>query len=122
MKKTIIKSLISILLIGFLFTQVVSFKEVLKTFSQINLFYFFLAFVAVIGNNVVSTARWQYLIDHSKVKYWYLFRLYFIGNYFNNSFEIIDVSDPSNPVLVKTVLHGDNGLDLRRINFVKILP
>ncbi len=84
MKKTIIKSFVSIALIGFLFTKVVSFNVVLKTFSQINLFYFFLAFVAVIGNNTISTTRWKYLIDNSKVRYWYLLRLYFIGNYFNN--------------------------------------
>jgi len=84
MKKTIIKSLISVLLIVFLFTKVVSFSEVLKTFSQINIWYFLLAFAAILGNNFVSTTRWKYLIDHSKVKYWYLFKLYFIGNYFNN--------------------------------------
>jgi len=84
MKKTIIKSLISFSLLVFLFTKVVSFSEVLSTFTQINLGYFLLALVFIFGNNFVSTARWKYLIDHAKVKYWYLFRLYFIVNYFNN--------------------------------------
>jgi len=84
MKKTIIKSLISLGLLAFLFTKVVSITEVIASFSKINLFFFFLAFVFILGNNFISAIRWKYLIDHSKIKYWYLFRLYFIGNYFNN--------------------------------------
>ena len=84
MKKTVIKTLISLSLLTFLFTKVVSIDEVIRITSGANFVLLSLAFLFILLNNLTSSLRWKYLIDVAKVKYWFLFRLYFVGNFFNN--------------------------------------
>ncbi len=85
--KTILKIIISIGLITYLFTQKVDTTELVSNFKLINWVYIPIIFLTIVIHYVVSSFRWKSLLIHHKsneVSRFYLFKLYFIGAFFNN--------------------------------------
>jgi len=85
--KTILKITISIGLITYLFTQKVDTTELVNNFKLINWVYIPVIFLTIVIHYVVSSFRWKSLLIHHKsneVSRFYLFKLYFIGAFFNN--------------------------------------
>ena len=85
--KTILKITISIGLITYLFTQKVDTTELVNNFKLINWVYIPIIFITIVIHYVVSSFRWKSLLIHHKsneVSRFYLFKLYFIGAFFNN--------------------------------------
>lgn len=59
-------------------------SEIVKSFSNSNLYYFMLSLLFIGLNYIFSSIRWRYLVIDSKLKLSYMIKLYFIGSFFNN--------------------------------------
>lgn len=85
--KTVLKIVISLGLIIYLFTKKVDTVELINNFKLINWVYIPIIFSTIVVHYVVSSFRWKSLLIHhrsSEVSRFYLFKLYFIGAFFNN--------------------------------------
>lgn len=85
--KTILKILVSGVLIAFLATQV-NFEEVKSSLANFNYSFLVLSVVLVCLNYLFSSIRWKSLLsiyeNTSKVRLGKLISLYFVGSFFNN--------------------------------------
>lgn len=85
--KTILKITVSLGLIIYLFTKKVDTGELVSNFKLINWVYIPVIFLTIVIHYVVSSFRWKSLLIHhrsNEVSRFYLFKLYFIGAFFNN--------------------------------------
>jgi uncharacterized membrane protein YbhN (UPF0104 family) len=85
--KTILKIAVSLGLIIYLFTKKVDTGELVSNFKLINWVYIPIIFLTIVIHYVVSSFRWKSLLIHhrsNEASRFYLFKLYFIGAFFNN--------------------------------------
>lgn len=85
-KKNIIKVVISLILIGFLFGFLVDFGKFLETLASLNIEYLLLGVLFLLLSIMISALRWKYLLSirNAKIKYLTAFKEYLIGMFFNN--------------------------------------
>lgn len=85
--KTVIKILISSVLIFYLFSRKIDKGELVENFKLLDWRYIPLVFATIIIHYAISSFRWKSLLIHEKsneVSRWYLLKLYFMGAFFNN--------------------------------------
>ncbi|MBW6441654.1 flippase-like domain-containing protein [Patescibacteria group bacterium] len=85
--KTVLKIVISLSLIIYLFSTKVDKAELIENFKILNWRFLPLIFLTIVVHYVISSFRWKSLLIHEnsdKVSRVYLFKLYFIGAFFNN--------------------------------------
>ena len=85
--KTVVKISVSVGLIFYLFTYKVDKSDLIDNFKLLDWRYIPLVFATIIIHYIVSSFRWKSLLIHERaneISQWYLFKLYFIGAFFNN--------------------------------------
>ncbi len=85
--KTLIKIIVSVGLIIYLITKKIDRNELISNFKLLDWRYLPLMILTIIVHYVISSFRWKSLLIHEnshKISRWYLFKLYFIGAFFNN--------------------------------------
>ncbi len=85
--KTILKIVISLGLVAYLFLTKIDRNELISNFKLLDWRYLPLIVLTIIVHYVISSFRWKSLLIHQdshKVSRWYLFKLYFMGAFFNN--------------------------------------
>ena len=85
-KKNIIKIVVSLILIGFLFGYLVDFEKFIETLSSLNISYLLAGNFFLIGSVFISAFRWKYLLSlrNAKINYLTAVKEYLIGLFFNN--------------------------------------
>ena len=85
-KKNIIKIVVSLILIGFLFGYLVDFEKFIETLSSLNISYLLAGIFFLIGSVFISAFRWKYLLSlrNAKINYLTAVKEYLIGLFFNN--------------------------------------
>lgn len=83
--KTILRVIVSILLLGFLFWKFVDLREFYQIIKKTNLLYFILAYLSAMLGIIISSVRWKVILEHNKQKIGLieLISLYFIGKFYN---------------------------------------
>lgn len=85
--KTLLKIAVSLGLIIYLFAKKVDKEELVNNFKILDWRFIPLIFLTIIVHYIISSFRWKSLLIHEnshKVSRFYLFKLYFIGAFFNN--------------------------------------
>lgn len=85
--KTILKIVISLGLITYLFLKKVDKDQLISNFKLLDWRFIPLIILTIVIHYVISSFRWKALLIHQdshKVSRWYLFKLYFMGAFFNN--------------------------------------
>lgn len=85
-KKTIIKIVVSVILLGVILFKVDK-KQLVENISRMNLLYIPVIVALIVLNYFISSVRWKKLLIHSDTSHIsvkYLTSLYFIGSFFNN--------------------------------------
>lgn len=85
--KTILKIVVSLGLIAYLFLKKVDKNQLISNFKLLDWRFIPLIILTIVIHYVISSFRWKALLIHQdthKVSRWYLFKLYFMGAFFNN--------------------------------------
>lgn len=85
--KTLVKIIVSVGLIYYLVTKKIDKNQLISNFKLLDWRYLPLMILTIIIHYVVSSFRWKSLLIHKnshKISRWYLFKLYFVGAFFNN--------------------------------------
>ena len=85
--KTLIKIIVSVGLIIYLITKKIDKNELITNFKLLDWRYLPLMILTIIVHYIISSFRWKSLLIHEnshKISRWYLFKLYFVGAFFNN--------------------------------------
>jgi glycosyltransferase 2 family protein len=85
--KTILKIVVSSGLIAYLFLKKVDKAQLISNFKLLDWRFIPLIILTIVIHYVISSFRWKALLIHQdshKVSRWYLFKLYFMGAFFNN--------------------------------------
>lgn len=85
--KTILKFTISLGLIIYLFSSKIDKEELISNFKLLDWRFIPLIFGTIVIHYVISSFRWKSLLIHERsheVSRFYLFKLYFVGAFFNN--------------------------------------
>ena len=85
-KKNIVKIIIALILIGFLFGYLVDFEEFIKTLRSLNIPYLLVGIFFLICSVFLSAFRWKYLLSirNAKMNYFTAVKEYLIGMFFSN--------------------------------------
>lgn len=85
--KTILKIVVSSGLIAYLFLKKVDKAQLISNFKLLDWRFIPLIILTIVIHYVISSFRWKALLIHQdshQVSRWYLFKLYFMGAFFNN--------------------------------------
>ena len=85
--KTILKIFVSLGLVAYLFLKKIDTDELISNFKLLDWRFIPLIILTIIIHYIISSFRWKSLLIHQdshKVSRWYLFKLYFMGAFFNN--------------------------------------
>jgi len=85
--KTLIKIIVSVGLIFYLVTKKIDKNQLISNFKLLDWRYLPLMIFTIIIHYIISSFRWKSLLIHEnshKISRWYLFKLYFVGAFFNN--------------------------------------
>ena len=85
--KTVIKIIVSVSLIVYLVTKKIDRNQLISNFKLLDWRFLPLMILTIIIHYVISSFRWKSLLIHQnshKISRWYLFKLYFVGAFFNN--------------------------------------
>ncbi|MDA3886167.1 MAG: lysylphosphatidylglycerol synthase transmembrane domain-containing protein [Candidatus Delongbacteria bacterium] len=85
-KKNILKAIIALILIGFLFGYLVDFGKFIETLRSIKISYLLIGIFFLISSVFISAFRWKYLLSirNAKMNYFTAVKEYLIGMFFNN--------------------------------------